>query len=126
MLNAGGTLYLSASDLVGHLNCRHLTNLDLAVAKGELAKPSVWDPMLELLAHRGTLHEAPEFDPADLREVNTLGTPIGVKTPHDDVIAVGVAAAQRSAIFKPSHRVRVGSGFDRQALRRVLDELERR
>ncbi len=57
MLNVEGTIRLSASDLVGHLNCRYLTNLDLAVANGALAKPSVWDPLLELLAQRGTLHE---------------------------------------------------------------------
>jgi hypothetical protein len=42
---------------VGHLNCRYLTSLDLAVAKGALDKPSVWDPVLEVLAERGALHE---------------------------------------------------------------------
>jgi predicted RecB family nuclease len=50
-------IQLSASDLVGHLYCRHLTGLDLAVAKGELARPFVWDPLLEILAERGALHE---------------------------------------------------------------------
>ena len=53
----GGTLHLSASDLVGHLNCGHLTTLDLAVARGQLSKPSVWDPVLELLVQRGSQHE---------------------------------------------------------------------
>jgi predicted RecB family nuclease len=53
----GGTLHLSASDLVGHLNCGHLTALDLAVAAGKLSKPSIWDPVLELLAERGSQHE---------------------------------------------------------------------
>ena len=57
MLNVGGTIHLSASDLVGHLNCRYLTSLDLAVAKGVLAKPFIWDPVLEVLAERGALHE---------------------------------------------------------------------
>ena len=57
MLNVWGTVHLSASDLVGHLNCRYLTNLDLAVAKGVLAKPFIWDPVLEVLAERGALHE---------------------------------------------------------------------
>jgi len=52
-----GTVHLSASDLVGHLNCRYLTSLDLAVAKGVLAKPFIWDPVLEVLAERGALHE---------------------------------------------------------------------
>lgn len=57
MLDAGVKIHLSAPDLVSHLNCRHLTDLDLAVARGTLAKPSVWDPVLELLAQRGGLHE---------------------------------------------------------------------
>lgn len=51
-------LRLSASDLIGYLNCRHLTGLDLAVARGELAKPAGWNPELELLRERGERHEA--------------------------------------------------------------------
>ena len=53
----GKSLHLSASDLVGHLNCRYLTTLDLQVAYGKAAKPKVWDPLLELLVERGALHE---------------------------------------------------------------------
>src|SRR5262249_31878269 len=62
MLNVGGTIHLSASDLVGHLNCRYLTTLDLAVANDELAKPVRWDPVLEVLAERGALHERSYVD----------------------------------------------------------------
>ncbi len=36
---SGQTLQLSASDLVGHINCRYLTQLDLKVARGSLLKP---------------------------------------------------------------------------------------
>ena len=57
MQKVGGTLNLSAVDLVGHLNCHYLTELDLRVANGELDKPKIWDPVLEVLAERGTLHE---------------------------------------------------------------------
>ena len=57
MQKIGATLNLSAGDLVGHLNCRYLTELDLKVANGELEKPKVWDPVLETLAERGALHE---------------------------------------------------------------------
>jgi len=57
MLDTGGIVHLSASDLVGHLYCRYLTSLDLAVAKGTLAKPKIWDPVLEVLAERGAQHE---------------------------------------------------------------------
>lgn len=53
----GDYLLLSASDLVGHLNCDHLTSLDIAVANGTLAKPASWDPLLELLWARGAQHE---------------------------------------------------------------------
>ena len=52
-----GALRLSATDLVGHLNCAHLTSLDLAVALGNLDKPAVWDPLLEILWERGERHE---------------------------------------------------------------------
>jgi predicted RecB family nuclease len=62
MLSLDGVVHLSASDLVGHLNCKYLTSLDLAVAKGELNKPSVWDPVLELLIERGALHEQSYLD----------------------------------------------------------------
>jgi hypothetical protein len=48
---------LSASDLVGHLNCRHLTRLDVAVANGQIAKPKPWDPLLEVLWERRLAHE---------------------------------------------------------------------
>ena len=58
MFRLDGVMHLSASDLVGHLNCRYLTSLDLAVANGERAKPFfVADPLLEVLAERGALHE---------------------------------------------------------------------
>lgn len=57
MLRIGGDLQLSASDLVGHLNCRHLTSLDSAVANGSLKKPKIWDPLLEIFWERGSIHE---------------------------------------------------------------------
>ncbi len=62
MLSLDGVVHLSASDLVGHLNCHYLTKLDLAVAKGKLAKPSIWDPVLEVLVERGALHEQSYLD----------------------------------------------------------------
>ena len=52
------SLELSASDLVGYLNCRHLSDLDRAVAEGSLEKPTVRnDPLLQLLWERGSIHE---------------------------------------------------------------------
>jgi len=53
----GGSFEFSATDLVGHLNCHHLTALDRAVADGALSKPKVWDPLLQILSERGAAHE---------------------------------------------------------------------
>ena len=62
MQNNGESIQLSASDLVGHLNCHHLTGLDIAVANGELVRPKIWDPLLDLLVERGALHEKAYLD----------------------------------------------------------------
>jgi predicted RecB family nuclease len=51
------TLRLSPSDLSNHLSCRHLTSLDLAVARGELVKPVLHSKFLDLLRARGDEHE---------------------------------------------------------------------
>ncbi|MBR9883425.1 MAG: TM0106 family RecB-like putative nuclease [Oceanospirillales bacterium] len=57
MRNIDGTLQLSASDLVGHLHCDHLTALNIQVATGVLPKPDYYDPLLEILRERGLNHE---------------------------------------------------------------------
>ncbi len=48
---------LSATDLVAYLNCRHLSELELAAAEGVLARPELWDPYLQILRERGAAHE---------------------------------------------------------------------
>jgi predicted RecB family nuclease len=57
MRSVGSAIELSAADLIGHLGCRHLTQLDLAVATGKEKAPKIWDPLLELLWERGLAHE---------------------------------------------------------------------
>lgn len=57
MKKENGTIYLSASDLVGHINCNHLSMLDFQVADGSLEKPDFYDPLLEILRERGFRHE---------------------------------------------------------------------
>ncbi|WP_066559781.1 TM0106 family RecB-like putative nuclease [Croceicoccus bisphenolivorans] len=52
-----GTPRLSATDLVGYLNCRHLTQLEHSAARGELSRPKFFDPALEALWERGKQHE---------------------------------------------------------------------
>ncbi|MDE0200503.1 MAG: TM0106 family RecB-like putative nuclease [Caldilineaceae bacterium] len=53
----GGAIRFSASDLVGHLACRHLTALNLEVVRGQRGAPKAWDPELKLLRERGLAHE---------------------------------------------------------------------
>ena len=48
---------LSASDLVNHLACRRLTELNHEVAVGLRAAPESWDPTMDLLWERGLAHE---------------------------------------------------------------------
>lgn len=55
-------LRFSATDLVGYLNCRHLSGLEHATAKGEMAKPKYYDPLLEALWERGAKHEQDYVD----------------------------------------------------------------
>jgi predicted RecB family nuclease len=52
-----GQLVLSATDLVGHLACEHLTTLELGAAKGEWSRPFHDDPELDLLQKKGLEHE---------------------------------------------------------------------
>ncbi|MEH2626307.1 putative RecB family nuclease [Bradyrhizobium sp. AZCC 1719] len=73
MQNVGGNLHLSSTDLVGHLNCTYLTELDLKVARGELKRPKIWDPVLETLAERGAAHEQAFID-----HLKTLGMAVTV------------------------------------------------
>jgi len=57
MLKARVNVELSATDLVGHLYCRHFTQLNLSALEGSTRAPFFYDPLLELLWKRGTLHE---------------------------------------------------------------------
>src|SRR5580692_6992064 len=57
MQKIGSDLCFSASDLVGHLDCHHLTALDAAVARGSITRPKIWDPVLQTLVERGLAHE---------------------------------------------------------------------
>ena len=52
-----GTLIVSATDLVGFLECDHLVSLELARTRGEVEKPFRDDPQLKLLQQRGYEHE---------------------------------------------------------------------
>ena len=90
MFKVRNTVQLSASDLVGHLNCRNLTELDLAVAKGVLAKPRVWNPLLDVARERGLRHEQGYVDHLRAKgfEVETIA---GMEFIEDAVAATAKA-----------------------------------
>ena len=48
-----GELVLSPTDLTGFVACSHLTQLELAVSRGELERPRHEDPFLDVLTRRG-------------------------------------------------------------------------
>ena len=52
-----GTLIVSATDLVGFLECDHLVSLELARTRGEIVRPIRDDPQLKLIQERGYEHE---------------------------------------------------------------------
>lgn len=62
MQEVNGSIRLSATDVANHLACRHLTQLDLAAAKGGPQPPFRNDPRLEALQRRGMEHETRYID----------------------------------------------------------------
>lgn len=54
---ANGQVAFGAGDLVNHLACRYLTDLNTQMAEGAIAAPGDRDPMLDLLRRRGMAHE---------------------------------------------------------------------
>jgi predicted RecB family nuclease len=103
MRSIGGIIELSAADLIGHLSCRHLTQLDLAVARGKLPAPKVWDPLLETLWERGLAHErsyVEYLEQAGLQVVRVEGVGIEEKQLKDtaDAMRAGVPVIVQAAL----------------------------
>jgi predicted RecB family nuclease len=57
MERVDGELILSASDLINHLECSHLTQLDIEVALGRLDLTETRSDTTELVARKGDEHE---------------------------------------------------------------------
>lgn len=53
-----GRLVFSPSDLNNHLECEHLSRLELTVARGDLARPAIDNPTADFIARKGDEHEA--------------------------------------------------------------------
>lgn len=91
MFGVDGALRFSASDLVGHLACHHLTALNLEVARGLRGAPKVWNPELKILRERGLAHEEEYIRHLEKmgREVTTIaGVGIDAETVAETVAAM--------------------------------------
>lgn len=72
-------LFLFPTDLVNHLGCGHLTQLNLAVAEGILDKPKYHDPNADVLRKRGL-----EFEKAYLEYLKEKGCNITLPSGETD------------------------------------------
>src|SRR5438876_10670372 len=85
-------LIVSPSDLTGFLECEHLTQQELAAARGQIERPERKDPELEVLTRRGLEHEARHL--ASLR----TGHRRVVEFPFPDGTIAGLTQAQAQTI----------------------------
>lgn len=81
MEQADGRMIVSASDLVGHLACAHITALEGEAAAGRRPRPERDDPELAVLQRRGFEHEA-----AHLAALTAAGLTV-VEIPEPDLTA---------------------------------------
>ncbi len=70
-----GQLIFSATDLINHLECPHLTQLDIEVARGQLELAETRSDTTELVARKGDEHERAYLEQliADGHEVVEIG-----------------------------------------------------
>src|SRR2546426_4037753 len=104
-----GQLVVSPSDLTGFLECEHLTQQELAAARGEIERPERKDPELEVLTRRGLEHEARHL--ASLR----TGYRRVVEFPFPDGTTTGLTQAHAQTVAAMSEGVEViyqGTFFD--------------
>src|SRR5215467_10554034 len=57
-----GSIRLSATDVANHLSCKHLTTLNLLLAKDALSAPAWANPDLKVLQQLGLDHEKAYVD----------------------------------------------------------------
>ena len=118
MRKIGESFELSATDLVGYLHCRHLSGLDRAVAEGTLAKPKVWDPLLQILWERGAIHERNYVE--HLTNAGLAVTRIDGVDISEDAVAETLAAMRRGTpVIVQAALSHAGWGGRADVLRRV-------
>src|SRR6202521_5625465 len=91
-----GRLIVSPSDLTGFLECEHLTQQELAAARGEIERPERKDPELEVLTRRGLEHEARQL--AELRASH--GRVVEFPFPEGTIAGLAQAHAQTVAAMQ--------------------------
>jgi predicted RecB family nuclease len=115
-----GHVRLSASDLSNHLACRHVTTLDLLVARGLRAEPDWAAPDLKVIQELGLRHEAAYL--AHLGKQGLTVENLG-RIDHKDekrLLAETLALMERGADVIAQGALRDGEWFGRpDVLRRV-------
>src|SRR5438132_3875357 len=94
-----GRLSVSPTDLTGFLECEHLTQQELAAARGEVTRPQRDDPELLVLTRRGLEHEARHLDGlrTDGRRVVQFPFPDGTLASLTEAHTQTVAALKEGA-----------------------------
>lgn len=98
MKNIDGQIFLSATDLVNFLGCKHLTELDRSDTLDEIEAPDFYDPALELLKQKGHEHEKAyeqslvdqKFSIYRLTEHSNEATLRAMKEGHDYILQAGL------------------------------------
>ncbi|HWZ98140.1 MAG TPA: TM0106 family RecB-like putative nuclease [Candidatus Dormibacteraeota bacterium] len=104
MKTIGEQLRLSATDLSNHLACRHLSTLDLAVARGKRRAPQWTAPDLAVIQQLGLRHEAEylkhlrEVKKLDVVELPAEGDPKGLLEETRNLMALGADAIAQGAL----------------------------
>ncbi len=105
-------LIFSPSDLNDFLECEHLTQLELAVARDEIERPVVDNPQAELIRHKGEEHER-----AYLRSLRDQGKLVV------EIEDAGAAATEEA--MRAGAEVIYQAGLQHAGWRGIADFLER-
>ncbi|HEV8721691.1 MAG TPA: TM0106 family RecB-like putative nuclease [Candidatus Binatia bacterium] len=91
----GSGFVYSPSDLANFIACEHLTQLDLAVARGEITRPVFQNAYVDLIARKGLEHERDFLD--SLRTKSHIVREIGLGVDRNFVAAAEATTAAMRA-----------------------------
>ncbi|MGH3129500.1 MAG: TM0106 family RecB-like putative nuclease [Gaiellaceae bacterium] len=121
MKRAPDRVIFSPSDLNAYLECEHLTALELAVARGEVARPAAANPQADLIKRKGDEHEA-----SYLRSLLEAGKSVATIELGDDAWDLERAAADTLAAMREGADVVYQAAFlDPAGWRGFADFVER-